>query len=774
MSTDHWPAQAEIDEGSAQGQNDFLRALWERKFLLLLLVSVGLAGGYFKYHKTPPEYSSTARLHVQQTVPLQLDSRLVSPADPLDTHAAIIRSPRIVQSAVDDELLGKTSTLNATTAVQTIVGRLSVERSDPTVEILELKYRGSNPSECKEVLDAVIKSYINYLAESQQSQARQAIQLITQAKDELLEDLSDREDVYAGFRDSSQLLWSGVEARNIHTQRLAEIENSRSQLLIARSQTEAQLNAVQDAIERGGSREAILLMIDQMKSEEVASAATDSNPASLAGQLLPLLLEEQILLDKVAAGHPKVREVQKRIEMTRSFLETASGETPDRDLRLRPDIVSVYVESLQQELKTQQVQLDRLNTLFQEQEQLAKTMAVDENRDRALREDIDRKKRLFDTVLDQLQTVELTKDAPTVTAEVVDPPGIGRLLEAKLASSLGLGGALGLIAGAALVFLLEMADKSFRGPDDVSRVLDAPVVGHIPIMDVKKNLARAGESQVEGSVAVYHRPGSQLSEAYRAVRATVLLGLKDNRQVLQITSPSPGDGKTTLAANLAVSIANSGKRCLLIDADFRRPRIDKLFGLTREQGVSTVVSAGLDPADAVQEGPVAGLEIMTAGPRSENPSELLLSPKFVELLEFARQKYDLVIIDSPPLLAVSDPSTVAALVDSVLLVLHVNKRARPHAVRAREILDLVGARIAGVVVNAIGDAAGHEFGTGTRGYRSGSYRGYDSGYGYGYHYGYRYGRYYGYGGKEKSYYDESSNGHERAEKREVAAVEERV
>jgi capsular exopolysaccharide synthesis family protein len=184
-----------------------------------------------------------------------------------------------------------------------------------------------------------------------------------------------------------------------------------------------------------------------------------------------------------------------------------------------------------------------------------------------------------------------------------------------------------------------------------------------------------------------------------------------------------------------VSIANSGKRCLLIDADFRRPLIHTLFHVEREVGVSSVIAGEIEPDAAVQPGPVPGLDLMTAGPRTHNPSELLLSLRFADMLTRLRDRYDLILLDSPPLLAVSDPSTVAALADGVLLVLRITKRIRPHAVRAREMLDLVGARLMGVVVNAIGESTGYEFGTGSRGSCGAAYRVYDARHGNGYKYG---------------------------------------
>jgi capsular exopolysaccharide synthesis family protein len=252
-----------------------------------------------------------------------------------------------------------------------------------------------------------------------------------------------------------------------------------------------------------------------------------------------------------------------------------------------------------------------------------------------------------------------------------------------------------------------------------------------------------------------------MAEAYRAVRTALLSGTRNqSHQLIQITSPNPGDGKSTLSTNLAMSIAKAGKSVLLIDADLRRPNVHKLLGMENDVGVTSVVEGGMEFDDAIQPGPLPHLDVMTAGPRETNRAELLLSPRFAEMLNVLRERYDYVIVDTPPVLAVSDPAAIGAMVDGVMLVLRINRQTRLHAVRARETLDLVGARLIGVVVNALGDSSAVQgFGTGTRGYRAATYRTLANGYtdNYGSEGGYRSGGY-------SSYYEEaeeadSLNGH---------------
>jgi len=200
--------------------------------------------------------------------------------------------------------------------------------------------------------------------------------------------------------------------------------------------------------------------------------------------------------------------------------------------------------------------------------------------------------------------------------------------------------------------------------------------------------------------------------------------------VIQITSPHPGDGKSTLSSNLAVTIAQSGKKVIIVDADFRRPRVHKIFGIPNEVGMSTAIAGDIDIADAIQQTPVANLDCLTCGAKPDNPSELLTSARFEELLALLREKYDFVLVDTPPVLAVTDPSAVAARVDGVLLTIRVNNKSRLDAARATEMLAQLEANILGVVVNGV-DGKSRNYGYGGAGYRAGHIYGYGYGYGYG-------------------------------------------
>lgn len=217
---------------------------------------------------------------------------------------------------------------------------------------------------------------------------------------------------------------------------------------------------------------------------------------------------------------------------------------------------------------------------------------------------------------------------------------------------------------------------------------------------------------------------STAAECIRTVRTNLtFMAVGETRsKVWVVTSSQPQEGKTTIASNLAASMAQSGKSVLLIDTDLRRPRVHSSFGLSRERGVSTFVAGEASFESAIQRSRVPGLDVMTSGPVPPNPAELLHSPAFARLVETARQRYDLVIFDSPPLGAVTDAAIIGPQVDGVVVVVKSSETTRD-ALRSslRQLRD-VSAKVLGVVVN------GFDFQS-------------DSYYGKGYYYR-RYGEYY--------------------------------
>ena len=267
---------------------------------------------------------------------------------------------------------------------------------------------------------------------------------------------------------------------------------------------------------------------------------------------------------------------------------------------------------------------------------------------------------------------------------------------------------MGTVGGLLIIWVLDIMDDRFRTPEELKLQLETQVLSMIPRME---------ELEGEGFEAVmcHSKPNSKEVEAFRALRTSIEFSPQETGRLV-CTSTEPGDGKTTVSSNLAVAFAQSGKRTLLIDADMRRPGLSTLLGLRDDTGLSKILRATDDLEGSIEKNLrtsiVNGLDVISCGPRPMNPAELLASERFANILAWAETKYDQIVIDAPPVLAVSDPAIVGRLVDAVILVVRPDKDRRRMVIRAAETLRTLGCSLLGVVVNHLTstDNSGYGYG----------------------------------------------------------------
>jgi capsular exopolysaccharide synthesis family protein len=262
-----------------------------------------------------------------------------------------------------------------------------------------------------------------------------------------------------------------------------------------------------------------------------------------------------------------------------------------------------------------------------------------------------------------------------------------------------------------LAYYREWRDTSLKTLDDVRNSISAPLMGTVPTFASTQDSDRlARERGLSPALCYYHRPGSREAESFRSIRTTLFVSMQQGQKVIQVSSAEPGDGKSTSAANLAIAAAQSGKRVLLVDADLRRPTQHELFQDPQEIGLSDVLLQEIDWHNAIRETPVDGLSLLGAGLCPENPAELLSGRELGKFLGEARGEWDLIIIDSPPVLAVSDPCIIAPETDGMLLVIRMFKSRRPAMARLQETLAAHGVHLFGVMANDFKSSLAYEAG----------------------------------------------------------------
>jgi succinoglycan biosynthesis transport protein ExoP len=318
---------------------------------------------------------------------------------------------------------------------------------------------------------------------------------------------------------------------------------------------------------------------------------------------------------------------------------------------------------------------------------------------------------LYDQLFTRLQEAQIQAGVSATNLDLVDearPTAVPTKPNWKLYPAVGLGA--GLFLGLVFAFMRENLDESIVTPEQVQKIGLLPVLSDIPLIQ-PEDLQRGklpGEGPAPGvdpleQSLLLTKPNAPAAEAYRALRTAILLSVADDPlRVLLITSPLGGDGKTTISYNLAISFAQHGRKVLLLDADMRKPSVHTLFRSSKNDGLSEVLTGSISFAQAIRPHDyLKNLYLLPSGITPPNPAELIDSRRFDALLQEAKSQFDLVIIDSPPVLMVTDPVILSTKTDGTIIVLRSQKTTRPVLKRAVEVLSHSPGRKLGFVINGM-------------------------------------------------------------------------
>jgi len=311
--------------------------------------------------------------------------------------------------------------------------------------------------------------------------------------------------------------------------------------------------------------------------------------------------------------------------------------------------------------------------------------------------------------LEQLRINERLESGPgrVVSAAVVNVTAVAP----KPVRNAVLGVIVGLVFGIGMAFLYEYLDNTIKSTDEAEAIFSAPVLGTVPV-----DASAKGEQR---RLSIVQSPGSSTAEAYRVLRNSLdFINFQHNMHTVLVTSAAPGEGKSTVAANLAVALAQAGNKVVLVSVDFRRPTTEQFFNVNNMIGLSDVLIGAHSLKAALQKPSDEHLLVLTSGKMPPNPSELLGSTKMQEVMKSLEEWGDWVIIDTPPLLAVADAAAVARWSDGVLMVTQAGVSTRDAGKKAMELLTKVGSKITGVVVWGLDES---KPGAGGYGYDGGFY-----------------------------------------------------
>ncbi len=686
---------------------------------MIACVTAALIAGAIYLSRAIPAYSSTAVILIQQSVPKIFADKLSDSPNStsyLATQCQLIQSTRILAAAATmPEMAGVTMLRGAENPVGLLKRGLTATISKQG-DLINVSMESTDPRDAAVIVNAVVQAYIEYQSNTHKSLAIEAVRIFQKEVDQHEAELKTTEDAMLKLRQQTpELTFVTKEGTNLSFARLSELTQQRDQA----ESLEQNLREAAAIVSAGTDTVRLRLLLESVGLASITSVGPDPQAVAAYQQAARVL---QNATDKLGPKHPTTLLAQ--LDFDRATAEMNRSAVAS---------TSAALELLVQKLQLAKEQKAKLQTAVNDA-QAAAVRLSDKGADYlALSQQAVRIDKLLDTLDTQIKSVDPNEDVGALTVSVLESAKpSGSPIRPQKSQAMGMALVVGLMAGLGGALLRDLSDHRLRSAEEIGSVLGLPILGAVPHMLGKHLPADRG-------LETHVRPRSDVAEAYRTVRTAIYFGLAEQQvaRTLLVTSPSPGDGKSTSAANLAVAMAQAGRRVLLVDADCRRPVQHKLFKLDASSGLCDVLIGRTTIEEAVRPTMVERLSVLPCGPLPPNPAELLDSQAFLNLLGRVSALYDQVVIDSPPVVPVTDARILSASCDATVLVLRAEKSTRRLAEYARDGLASVGANMLGVIVNDVP-------------------RGKD---GYGYYY-YGYGTYGGYSAKpQDAAVHAETNGH---------------
>ncbi|CAN5887298.1 polysaccharide biosynthesis tyrosine autokinase [soil metagenome] len=531
--------------------------------------------------------------------------------------------------------------------------------------LVEIRYKSTDPKFAAEAANAVAAAYIQQSMEFKLNTSKEAGDFLSDRLAEQRKAVEASERALQAFREQNGTVTVAEGTSSIAIQRLTDLNGA---LIKARTE---RLN-----------KEALY---NQLKSMQ-AAGTIETFPAVLANDyiqglktnLAQVQREQAQLSERYGDVHPEMIKAKAAVQTASAKLTTE---------------ISKVVEGVNNEYRTALAQEQSLQGALNSQ----RTEAIGQNKMgialSVLQREADSNRQVYESLLQQTKETGIAGERRATNVRVVDAAEVPRgPISPNLRSDMTFAFVAGLVLAIGLAFGFEYLDNRIKTPQELKAHLHVPFLGMVPVVPVDKDPNPLLDKNVP----------QNFSEAFKSIRTNLLFSSADDGlRSLVITSAGPGEGKSCVASNIAMALAQAGQRVLLIDADMRRPRVHEIFGGTQEPGLSNVLAGNAKTSEAIRKSATAGLWLLPAGHIPPNPAELLGSRRYVEFMASLNAHFDWVILDTPPVMVVADSSIVANQSSGVVFVVRADHTSK-HSIRAAgEQLEAANAHMLGSVLNRV-------------------------------------------------------------------------
>ncbi|HKV42754.1 MAG TPA: polysaccharide biosynthesis tyrosine autokinase [Blastocatellia bacterium] len=717
-------------EDAAEGA--YLRAYWRifrnRRWTILSAIAVVLTVVTIYTVRQKPVYQATSMLEIEQENPnvvtlsqiFQIQS--VS-EDYLSTQYKILQSDSLARDVIQTLHLDQAKDFNPSPGAwpwqakkqdpaagparstdaaheQGVLGafkaRLTVTPV-PQSRLVSVAFESYDSKLAATVANALVSTYIQQNLYAHWQASQQASSWLSQQLDGLKIKLEKSEDALQQYVQANGLLFLESNTggtQNIVEDRLQQLQNEL---------TQAQADLYQ--------KEPLYHLVVAGEYSALPGVFDNKTLQDLTAKLADLEQQKALLTPNFQPSYPKMEAIQSEIDRTQQFINQEQQQAAEH-------IKDEYLAAVRRVALVQQA--------FDQQQKQANVVAEKSVEYNILKREVDSDKQTYDGLLDRLKEASVSAGLKASNIRVVDPavPPISPV-KPRVPFNLAIGLVMGLVCGVSLAFVEEYMDNTLKTPDDIESFLRQPALALIPSSRAasqqknghRESLPRVLLDSGEAGKSIAARKRSQngwlrvdseafrhspLSEAFRALRTSVLLSTAARPpRSLVFVSAEPGEGKTTICNNLAITLAQLGKSVLVVDGDMRRPRVHDFFHVDNSSGLVNYLTGDVNWQALVQPSGMKGLACLACGPIPPNPSELLSSEQMQRLINEATAAYDILLLDAPPLLNVADGRILSTMVEGVVLVVKGGTTPREMVRRAEIYVSDVGAHLLGVVLNDI-------------------------------------------------------------------------
>ncbi len=662
--------------------NRYKNLLRKRWWVLPLCMLVALAGeGAYLYY-APPSFFSVGRMIVSIKLSIPEGSVYTEElSNFLGTQAALMQSS-VVLNRAQKRVLARNQDW------ATLEPDLKVSVS-PRTTIFNLRVTADDPDYARAFLQASMEEYTNLKKEMREQTSDSTLANLTEDVSRIEGNLRKGEQDLVNFQSSNSIVFlqeQGNSAGNRLALLNAQVEALKSEYELLKSLT------LEQNLEREQQKEGLTplnegLLQDLASKASIVGLTADYFKAKQ--QILMLKAEQQELSEFLRPKHPKM---------------IALSE----DIARRERLLGIYreqnVEQLDSKKKSIALQIENLKKDITEWEkkalQSSKAMAEYKN----IQSNYERTQKLYDRLLATMQTLDVNKGINPENVTIMETASPAMLDRPGLVRSLALAAAGGLILGLVILLFVDRLDDRMSSFTEMQELFDETILGQIPR---EKSLGKNGDLALLQPADTRHA----FLESYRNLRSSLLFGSENGQRprILLVTSSIPNDGKSITTANLAINMAQAGSRVLLVDGDLRKGTLHSRFNLESQPGLSEVLAGHLPWKEAVKGSTVSNLSLLPRGESTYGSSELLLSQATEKLLKEAAGAYDYVLVDSPPVMAADDVSSLAPHVDGVIFVVRAEHTSARVARAALDLLYQRQAHVLGVVFNAVRASTGEYY-----------------------------------------------------------------